>query len=283
VVGKHTCLKVFANQQLGEVTGGNNWAQENVFDFTASASVPEPQILQIAVRNPRKEKSLVYVSLQNVPFGYIVQFPHQWLMLDALAERTLEMVVIPRLDYSFYENADKYSDKQEYRTKRRADIRIVGFVPREYTSEMTDGRLVGSRMFHIGGILTRVTPKLHSNIELSEDKEYKPEYPFLGVVGRIIPAQANEKASVFLTSPDSRQWVLEVTTDSQGMFRAVFDLTTKPTLDTLKWQSNTRPIPVKPADEIKPTPGIYKAQAFLVNSPNAAEAESNVVSIQKNF
>jgi len=283
VVGQHTCLKVNALQQLGEITGGNNWAQENVFDFTASASVPEPQILKIAVRNPRKEKSLVYVSLQNVPFGYIVQFPHQWVMMDALAERTLEMVVIPRLDYSIYEKADKYSDKQEIRTKRRADVRVVGFVPREYNSEMTEGQLVGSRMFHIGGILACVTPKLHSNIELSEDKEFKSKYPFLAVAGRILPAQAKEKVSVFLTAPNGDQWILEVTTDSGGMFRAVFDLTTRSTLDTLKWQSSDRHTPDRPAEEIKPMTGIYKAQAFLVNSPNAAEAESNVVSIQKNF
>jgi len=283
VVGQHTCLKVFASPQLGEITGGNNWAQENVFEFTAPASIPEPQILQMAVRNPRKEKSLVYISLQNVPFGYIVQFPHQWLMMDALAERTLEMVVIPRLDYYIYENAEKYPDKQEIRTRRRADVRVVGFVPREYTNEMTAGRLVGSRMFHIGGILASVIPKQHSNIELSEDKEYKTDYPFLGLIGGIVPVRANEKVSVFLTAPDNSQWVLEVKTDVLGKFRAVFDLTIKPSLDTLKWQSNDRQMPVKPGNEIKPMPGIYKGQAFLVNSPNAAEAQSNVVNIQKSF
>jgi hypothetical protein len=36
-VGRHTCLKVWAEQQLGEITGGDNWVQENIFQFEASA------------------------------------------------------------------------------------------------------------------------------------------------------------------------------------------------------------------------------------------------------
>ena len=40
VVGQHTCLKVYASQQLGEISGGNNSAQENVFDFEAAAGSP---------------------------------------------------------------------------------------------------------------------------------------------------------------------------------------------------------------------------------------------------
>jgi M6 family metalloprotease-like protein len=284
VLGQHTCLRVFAGQQLGEITGGNNWAQENVAEFTAPAgSIPEPQIAQVAVRNPREEKSLVYVSLQNVPFGYIVQFPHQWLLMNGLEERTLEMVVIPRLDYTLYENADKEPDDQERQTKRRADVRVVGFVPREYTNELTANQLVGSRMFHIGGILTRVTPKRYSKIELSEDDEYGENHPFLSVVGWVSPAQPDEKTSVFLTSPDSRQWVLETTTDGEGMFRAVFDLTTRPTLGTLRWQLEYGQVPLEPSEEIKPLSGVYNVQAFLVNSPSAAEAESNVVNIRKSF
>jgi hypothetical protein len=138
-------------------------------------------------------------------------------------------------------------------------------------------------MFHIGGIMAKVRPKLHSGIELSEDREYKPDNPFLGVVGKIAPARSGEKVSVFLTAPDSSQWVLEVTSDSAGTIRSVFDLTTRSTLNTLRWQNSDRHIPLKPAGDIKPVSGIYKAQAFLVNSPNAAETQSNIVNIQKNF
>ena len=40
VVGKHTCLKVYASQQFGEISGGNNSAQENVFEFQAAGASP---------------------------------------------------------------------------------------------------------------------------------------------------------------------------------------------------------------------------------------------------
>ncbi len=278
VVGQHTCLRAFASQQLGEVTGGNNWAQENVFDFEAPASIPEPQIIQVAVRNPRKEKSLVYVALKNVPYGYIVQFPHQWLMMNALEERLLEMVIVPHLDISAYENAAK----QEGRTRRAAEVRVTGYVPREYASETTAGKPVGSTMSHIGGIMARVTPKHHANIELSPNREYSPDNPFAGVLGAVVPAKENEKVTVFLTDPDNCQWALERTTDAQGRFQAVFDLTTPPTLDTLPWQDRGG-VPQQPAGTHKPLSGTYRAQAFLINSPNLAQAESVVVQIEKKF
>ncbi len=283
VVGDHTCLRVFASQQLGEITGGNNWAQENVFEFTAPASIPEPQIIKVAVRNPRKEKSLVYVTLQNVPYGYIVQFPNQWLMMGPLDERSVEMVIIPRLDYAVYESMDQKPDSQDIRTKREAAIRVVGFIPREYTAELTVGQSVGSRMFHIGGILAKVRPKRHSEIDIREDKEYPEDHPYIGIVGTVQPAKANEKATVFLTAPDGNQWALEAKTDAQSHFRTVFDLTKKPTLNTLPWQKGDRNMPDVPSKEIEPLPGVYKVQAFLINSPNAAEAESNVLNIQRNF
>ena len=40
VVDKHSCLKVFASPQLGEISGGNNSAQENIFEFQAAGSRP---------------------------------------------------------------------------------------------------------------------------------------------------------------------------------------------------------------------------------------------------
>ena len=42
VVDKHTCLRVFASQQLGEISGDNNGAQENIFDFQAAAQSGGP-------------------------------------------------------------------------------------------------------------------------------------------------------------------------------------------------------------------------------------------------
>jgi len=51
VVGQHTCLKVYASQQLGEISGGNNSAQENVFDFQAAGASPaDPLFIKTRLR-----------------------------------------------------------------------------------------------------------------------------------------------------------------------------------------------------------------------------------------
>jgi hypothetical protein len=59
---------------------------------------------------------------------------------------------------------------------------------------------------------------------------------------------------VDLITPSGALYALEATTDEKGRFFAIF--------------------PLK-----EPMSGIYRAQAFTINSPNAAQAESNVVYI----
>ena len=111
VVGQHTCLRVYAGQQLGEISGGNNSAQENVFDFEAPAASPvAPVFVSTAIRNPLDERRMVSIALSGVPRGYRVHFPHQWVWLDAKAERHFDLVVIPTLDYNSYRGAEGADD-----------------------------------------------------------------------------------------------------------------------------------------------------------------------------
>jgi hypothetical protein len=261
VVGEHTCLKVFAEQQLGEVTGGNNSAQENVFDFEApAASVPAPVITPVAVRNPLDRRTIVYVGIKGVPSGYTVHFPHSWVWLEPLAERRLELTVLPTLDYAYYRE----------RKSPRANVRVAGDIPRQYAEEILPGVLPGSRMLAIGGILARVTPKRKINIRLSEDKERsKPNV--VALRGTIAPAAAGETVVVKLSDPQDRLRVAEVKTNSQGAFALAFDLTLKPSVEA-------KP---KRRQKEEPLPGVYKAQAFTINSARAAQAASNIVIVKK--
>jgi hypothetical protein len=257
VVGQHTCLKVWAGQQLGEITGGNNFAQENVFDFEApAASVPLAVITPVAVRNPLDRRTLVLITIHGVPRGYRVHFPHAWLWLDAREERKLALAVIPSLDYADYR-------KQEV---PHAFVRIAGHLPRSYDRETPPGVLPGSRMFPIGGITAQVTPKRRVDIHLEPDKELT-KGNVMAFQGAIQPPLAGEKVRVDLIDPDERPRIVETSTDAQGRFKAQFDLGVKPSLDAK---------PKRPAKET-PLKGVYQAQAFVVNSPNAAQAESNIV------
>jgi hypothetical protein len=259
VVGRHTCLQVFAEQQLGEITGGNNRAQENVFQFEAVAkSVPAPVIMPVAVRNPLKQRTVIFIAVKGVPDGFKVQFPHSWIWLDPLEERRFELAIVPTRDYG------RYRDSQPPHAK----VRLSGTIPRQYMEELSPAVFPGSRMLAIGGVTAQVTAKRGVAINLEEDKRNSTPTE-IALAGAIVPGLANQRIEVDLYDPKGRRRLEVVRTDGQGNYQALFDLTRPPSLE----------------DELDPhgreelVQGDYKAQAFVYASPDAAEAESNKVHI----
>lgn len=251
VIGQHTCLKVDVEQQFGEITGGNNFAQENIFQFEAPASsLPRPVVTSVAVRNPLKRCSIALLSVTGVPEGFKVYFPHAWVWLDPLEERRMDLVTIPTLDYQYYQDSCK-----EKGVARKADVRLTGYIPRSYQEKVPPGTLPGSRMLAMGGITAQVTPKRKVDIRLQEDKDHSVSNK-VALMGYLRPAMAGERIRVDLQDPSDNLLVLEVSTDVQGRFFAIFGLK-------------------------KFTNGVYRGQAFTINSPNAAQAESNIVYVEK--
>lgn len=262
VVGKHTCLKIVAEPQLGEVSGGNNSAQENIFDFeTPASSVPTPLVIPMAVRNPLKERTVALISVRGVPEGFVAQFPHAWVWLDPKQERLLDLTVVPMRDIGYYHEEEI----------PRANVVVDGWIPHSYRLQMASGDYPGSVMLPMGGIMARVTPKHHSEITLEEDPEYDhPEA--VGLRGQIDPPIGNQPVRVDLTDPKGRVRVRQVFTDAAGRFHAVLDLARAPSKD---------PLGREPGEEERPLSGSYRAQAFIINAPKVAEAESNVVLLKK--
>jgi M6 family metalloprotease-like protein len=250
VVGEHTCLKVAISQQLGEVTGGNNQAQENVFEFEpAASSVPEPVSMTVAVRNPLEERALVKIALEGVPDGYYVYFPHRWLWLDGLAERKLDLLVVP------------FRDIRENK-HRTADVRLYGRVPRVYEEELDITGNPGSWFAPIGGILARVTPKPKGQVRLDRDLKHK-DGETVTVTGRVEPRIEKQQVRVDMTRPDGAVEVVAVMTDVDGRFGATFSLLGP------KAKSKRK----KPQVE----PGVYAFQAHIMGATRIAPADSNVV------
>lgn len=247
LLGEHTCLKVAISAQLGEVTTGNNSAQENVFTFQPPAhSVPEPVVMTVAVRNPRKERSLVMISLQGVPRGYYVYFPHRWLWLDALAERKLDLLVVSIFDIKEL----KY---------RKADVRLFGRVPRTYSEKLDITGHPGSWMAPIGGILASVTPKQGGEIKL--DEKVRQDKNQVRVTGRVTPAIKDQPLRVDVTHPDGSVATMAARSDDHGQFTAVFDLA----------QDSKKP------KDTNPKESVYTFQAHIINAPELAPADSNIV------
>lgn len=264
VVGQHTCLKVYASQQLGEISGGNNSAQENVFDFEAAASSPPtPVFIRTAIRNPLDERRMVSVALSGVPRGYRVHFPHAWVWLDPKSERHFDLVVIPMLDYNAY---------KERKFPMVAHVRATGWLPRQYEDLRPPfNQQPGSRYYPIGGTLNRVRVVKRVRVDLKEDREGKTP---AGIVlrGGVVPAISRQRVRVDLVDPAGALRVAEVFTDNAGAFQAMFDLRYEPSLESnrKKWK--------KAKAMVK---GTYRGQARIVVADDVASAESAMVFINR--
>lgn len=251
LVDRHTCLKVYASQQLGEVSGGNNSAQENVFEFEAPAfSPPAPVLMPVAVRNPRDEATVASIRITQVPLGYRVYFPHAWVHLDGHQERQFQLVVVPMWDVS------EYVEKRE--APPTAPVLVSGLLPRHYQEDLSSGDRPGSTFSPMGGILARVTPKRGTAIELNEDESEKTE---VAVSGWVAHAGDGERLRVTLKRDPDLDLVIETFTDISGHFRASWDLLA--------------------VDGIEDISGTYTIQAFSFAADTVAEAESNVVAITR--
>lgn len=257
-VNVHTCVKVHIEPQEFENCYSDNMAQENFIGIdAASYSVPDPIVLEVTVRNPLKEKTTVFLNVAGVPRGFIVQFPYAWVNLGPLEKSTLEMIIVPTLDYNDYR-------KMELRS---ADIVISGHVPVYYKKELSSGNLPVSRMHRIGGITFRVSPKRGVDMKLALNKKKRKTGDIL-LDGRISPAARGVRVRVELVSDDGRLQTAYTNTDAEGEFHAAF----KP-FPVVK-------LPVKLQAIEKVLPGTYRAQAYIVDSPDVAAAESNAVRIK---
>lgn len=257
VVGKHTCLKVYASQQLGEISGDNNGAQENVFDFQAAGSSPaDPLFVTTAIRNPTDDRRPIAVSLRGVPAGWIAQIPHAWVWLDGKAEREIDVMIWPPFDVNVY----KFGQNKEGRLPGVAPIRVAGFTPRSYTEAFGPSeRVVASRFYPIGGTFYRVSVRKRGTIRLiSEPRARKTD---VTVSGMVSPPRRAQRVLCAALLPDGKtQRTTETKTDATGRFNATIDLTDS---------------------QGKQQPGLHVLQAYIHNADDLSDAESNSVTLMR--
>ena len=209
LVGEHTCLKVAIVPQTDEVVISNNRAQENIFTFQpASHSVAEPVELPVTVRNPLNRRTLIWIAVNGVPEGFYVYFPRQYLYLEAHAERNLELLVIP------------LREMRDLKFKV-ANVRVTGYVPREYVDEMpSNGLPPASIVRSIGGIQAIVAPKIGSQVTLQPNP--KGRNTTVTLVGNVTPATAAQAVRVDMIWEDGDVDAQSVMTNRSGTFTATF-------------------------------------------------------------
>ena len=258
VVGQHTCLKAFASQQLGEISGGNNGAQENVFDFQAAGSSPaDPVFIRTAVRNPLDEPRTIHLSTRGLPAGWAAQIPHAWVWLDAKAERHIDVMVWPVSDVNAYD----LTSNQEKRFPATAPFHVKGAIERSYTEVMNmSGTVPGSRFYPIGGTFYRVHVRRRGNVRLEQDKQGERK-EVVALRGAVSPAAARQRVLIDVQLPDGKtRRTVETKTGPTGQFTATVKL-----LD----------------DKGHLQTGTYRAQALLFGASELADAESNILLIQR--
>lgn len=211
-VDQHTCLKVHASPQFGEVSGSNNTVQENVFHFTAPASSPPDAVsIEFAVRNPLEESAIIPVEVTGVPEGYVVHLPHRWFKLPALGERKTTLTVVPIHDITAYRSLQH---KDRRKLEPTAWIHLLGRVPRQYFEDIDVTKIPGYSHLSIGGITASVTPKYRAEIELNKEQDRDR---FI-LYGRVIPAAADQRVTIAIRDEKSIVKTIDVLTDPAGSF-----------------------------------------------------------------
>ncbi|WP_207010511.1 IPT/TIG domain-containing protein [Nocardioides aromaticivorans] len=265
VVGKHTCLKAYASAQLGEISGHNNSAQENVADFITGGGSPcEPVLVRTAIRNPVDERRAVQVSLTGVPEGWMAQVPFAWVWLDGLAEKEIDVAIWPTDDLAAYEigNLRRGHEKRDDHRKYvgLAPVRVRGQVERTYpVSVMPSGDGAASRFYPIGGVFYRVHVRRRAEIkmEVGHDKELG-EFGY-AVHGWVRPAVGDQRIVIDVSEPGGRDVLNLVTlTQPDGSFEVSFDL--RDAVDRFG-------------------PGAYAVQSFIFDADELDDAESNVIQL----
>ena len=213
-VGKHTCLKVFASPQFGEISGGNNSAQENVFEFQAAGASPaDPVFITTAVRNPLDGPRAVQVSLRGVPLGWAAQVPN----------RGSGSTVKPRRRSTSWCGRWPTSTLTSSARIGRAGCPVSHRSGSPASSNGTtqvdlEGMLPGSRFYPIGGTFYRVGVR-KAVIRIEVDKEQSKTS--ITVHGVVAPVRGNQRILIDVLLPDGKTHrSAQVTTKATGQFDA---------------------------------------------------------------
>ena len=260
VINRHTCLKIYVSQQLGEISGGNNSVQENVFDFQAAgSSTADPLFIRTAIRNPVDEPHAVYLSIHGIPKGWAAQIPNAWVWLDGKAEREIDVMIWPFENV----NAYKFGKNKEGKLPEAAPLNIAGNIERTYNEELESSgmpgeRFPGSRFYLIGGTLYRTEVRRKSSIRIQVEKG-RHEGKQVDVFGMVDPAILDQQVILDLLFPDEKTHrAVYVKTNSAGRFNSTVDL-----LD----------------DRGNLLAGLYRITAFIFHSTDLADAASNTIDI----
>lgn len=193
-VDKHTCISIAVLPKLGEVTGKNNRAQENVAVFdSASGSSHEPVILEAEVRSPFTIGKRVDVLVRHLPDRWHAVVDRAYVWLGGKGSAPVRAVIWTDLQSSGLEGE---------RGERLAKPTIEGWT--------FDGHYYRP----IGGILAPIRAVPGVTIEWMLEHGGGAVY----VWGHLEPRARQVPIAVEIRAESGRTWMLYGATDNNGEF-----------------------------------------------------------------
>lgn len=193
-VDKHTCISVAALPKLGEVTGRNNRAQENVAVFdSASGSSHEPVILEAQVRSPFTIGKKIDVLVRHLPDRWHAVVDHAYVWLGSKGSTPVRAVI--------------WTDLQSFGLEGERGERLAKPTVEGWTFD-------GHYYRPIGGILAPVRAVPGVRIEFMLEHGGGAVY----VWGHLEPRARKVPIAVEIRAESGRTWMLYETTDNNGEF-----------------------------------------------------------------
>ncbi len=199
-VGEHTCVKVEIHAQTGEITFGNNRAQENFSEFETGAASPyAPVEFDFLARNPYEAPVVMDLRARDVPTDWFVALDQGSVWLPPLGEKKVHALI-------WTDRAAEWSQEDQRKAPRKVLINIEGWADRW-----------GDQVFAVGGITAFVQAVRQVRIEIEPRPQGNLRQPFF-VAGRVVPAAGINPIAIHIIDPDGNFITERTITDGAGRF-----------------------------------------------------------------
>jgi hypothetical protein len=196
VSDRHTCLRVEVMPQSGEISSGNNLAQENVAVFdSAGGSSHQPVLLEAEVRSPFVVWRRVDIVVRDLPAGWHCTVDHSWLWVPPKGAKAVSALIWTDIGTPA---ADRHPE-----IPSEARVRVEGW---------TD--FYEHRYLPIGGILAAVKATRHVECQVATDVDGDR----LVLNGCLTPPLAGVPITIEITDLAGRIGHIHLATREDGCF-----------------------------------------------------------------
>jgi hypothetical protein len=201
-VGEHTCAKVLVEPMSGEVTFGNNQAQENFAEFETGAASPYAPIeFDVVTRNPYTVPIVMDMRSRNIPEDWFVAVDHASVYLAPGQQKMVHVT-------TWTDRTPEWDPRQKDRNgPRKALVHIEGW-----------GDRWGDQLFPIGGVTALVRAVRSVELRIQARSKQLERGSRLELSGETVPQAGPGPVAIHVRDPAGKLHVERNTLDATGRF-----------------------------------------------------------------